>query len=101
MWWSAYHRDGLEGLLPRVRKDRGTLKGLRPEVLDAAIALRREVPSRSTATLSDILRAQRLIAAGQLGRSTLDRQQRGGRLQTRWNLIVPDRWARERAAVEA
>jgi len=30
----------------------------------------------------------------------LEPRQRGGRLQARWNLIVPDRWVRERPAVE-
>jgi predicted transcriptional regulator of viral defense system len=30
----------------------------------------------------------------------LEPRQRGGRLQARWNLIVSDRWARERPAVE-
>jgi hypothetical protein len=38
-WWSAYHRHGLEGLLPQVRADRGTLKAFRRDVLDAAVAL--------------------------------------------------------------
>jgi transposase InsO family protein len=72
-WWSAYRRDGLEGLRPRVRKDRGALKALRPEVLETAIALRQEVPSRSTTTLIDILQTARRIVPGQLRRSTLDR----------------------------
>jgi predicted transcriptional regulator of viral defense system len=30
----------------------------------------------------------------------LEPRQRGGRLQARWSLIVPGRWARERPAVE-
>src|SRR5438876_9296702 len=57
-WWSVYRRHGLDGLLPQRRQDRGTLRALSREVLDAAIALRREVPSRSTATLIHILESQ-------------------------------------------
>ena len=72
-WWSAYRRHGLAGLLPRRRKDRGTPLGRSPELLAAAIALRREVSSRSTATLIDILKTQQRALPGQLRRATLDR----------------------------
>ena len=72
-WWSAYRRHGLDGLLPRRRQDRGILRALAPEMLEAAIALRREVPSRSTATLIDILETARRVVPGQLRRATLDR----------------------------
>jgi len=72
-WWSAYRRHGLDGLLPQRRQDRGTLRALAPEMLEAAIALRREVPSRSTATLIDILETAGRVVPGQLRRATLDR----------------------------
>ncbi len=72
-WWSAYRRHGLDGLLPRRRRDRGTHRAVSPDLLDAAIALRREIPSRSTATLIHILETQRRIVRGQLRRATLDR----------------------------
>jgi putative transposase len=72
-WWSAYRRHGLEGLLPKRRDDRGRLRGLSQALLDAAIALRREVPSRSTATLIHILETTGQVGRGQLHRATLDR----------------------------
>ena len=72
-WWSAYQRQGLDGLLPRRRQDRGTLRALSRELLDAAIAVRREVPSRSTATLIHILETQGRVGRGQVRRATLDR----------------------------
>jgi hypothetical protein len=72
-WWSAYRRHGLEGLLPQRRKDRGTLRALSPEILNAAIAARREIPSRSTATVIDVLETQGQVVQGQLRRATLDR----------------------------
>jgi transposase InsO family protein len=72
-WWSTYQRQGLDGLLPRPRQDRGMLRALSRELLDAAIALRREVPSRSTATLIHILETQGRVGRTQLRRATLDR----------------------------
>ncbi|MGH7567679.1 MAG: DDE-type integrase/transposase/recombinase [Gemmatimonadales bacterium] len=72
-WWSVFKRAGLEGLLPNVRQDRGQLKAVAPAILTAAIALRREVPSRSTATLIHILETQDRVVRGQLRRATLDR----------------------------
>jgi putative transposase len=72
-WWRAYQRHGLDGLLPKVRADRGTRRAVARELLDAAIALRRELPSRSTATLIHILDTQGRTVPGQLRRATLDR----------------------------
>jgi putative transposase len=72
-WWSAFRRHGLEGLLPQRRQDRGILRALSPALLAAAIALRREVPSRSTTTLIHILETARCVSPGQLHRATLDR----------------------------
>jgi putative transposase len=72
-WWSAYRRHGLAGLLPKRRQDHGTVRAVSPAVLEAAIALRREVPSRSTATLIDILETAGRVVPGQLRRATLDR----------------------------
>ncbi|MGH7268058.1 MAG: type IV toxin-antitoxin system AbiEi family antitoxin domain-containing protein [Candidatus Rokuibacteriota bacterium] len=43
---------------------------------------------------------ERLARKRPRSRIYLEPRQRGGRLQARWNLIVPDRWARERPAVE-
>src|SRR6516162_6853779 len=40
-WWSAYQRMGLEGLLPKVRKDHGQPKAVDRALLEAAITLRR------------------------------------------------------------
>lgn len=71
-WWSAYKKRGLEGLMPRCRADSGCPKAISPEVLAAAIECRREIPTRSTKTIIDILVKMGLVAEGQLHRSTLD-----------------------------
>lgn len=70
-WWSAYKRGGLHGLVPASRKTGPRV--IAPEILEAAIKARREVPSRSTATLIDVLVTQNLVPPGALKRSTLDR----------------------------
>ena len=56
-WIASYSRDGLEGLKPKTRNDRG--KSSIPEHwVDLAISLRRDIPSRSAATLREILKRQ-------------------------------------------
>ncbi len=72
-WWSAYKRHGLHGLVPAARKDRGTSRVIDQQLLDAAIAARNEIPSRSTSTVIDVLVLQRAVPRGKLRRSTLDR----------------------------
>jgi len=72
-WWSAYKRGGLDALLPKERCDRGVPKVIAPDLLEAAVAARKEIPSRSTSTVIDILERQRRVEAGKLRRSTLDR----------------------------
>jgi putative transposase len=72
-WWSAYRQHGLLGLLPKLRADKGVSREITPEILEGAIKARREVPSRSTKTIIDLLVRQQLVPRGSLARSTLDR----------------------------
>lgn len=72
-WWSAYKKRGLAGLLPRERSDKGVSREITPELLAAAIEKRREIPSRSTKTVIDILEREGVVAPGRLRRATLDR----------------------------
>ncbi len=73
---SAYRRGGLKALQPAVRRDKGQLRALTPEVLARAVALRNEVSSRSTETLIDILEREQRVSADAIARSTLDRHLR-------------------------
>jgi transposase InsO family protein len=73
-WWSLYKQGGLVGLVPKRRSDKGVSREVTPQILEAAIQARREVPSRSTKTLIDLLVRQQLVPRGSLARSTLDRQ---------------------------
>ena len=70
-WWSDYKSQGLEGLVPESR--RSGPKEITSEVLKAAVAARKEVPSRSTTTIIDVLELKGVVPPGKLKRSTLDR----------------------------
>jgi transposase InsO family protein len=54
-WLVAYRREGFDGLKPRPRRDEGTPRKVPEEVIQRAIQLRQEVPSRSATTIAQIL----------------------------------------------
>jgi len=94
-WWSAYRKQGLTGLLPRERSDKGLPREITSELLAAAIEKRKEVPSRSTATIIDILEREKVVAAGRLHRSTLDRHlERAGHSRRRLRTLGDKRYIR-------
>jgi transposase InsO family protein len=94
-WWSAYRKQGLEGLLPAERSDKGLPREITPELLARAIEKRKEVPSRSTRTIIDILERQGLVAKGRLHRSTLDRHlERAGYSRRRLRTLGDKRYIR-------
>jgi len=70
-WWSDYKTGGLTGLVPESRKTGP--REITPELLEAAIAARKEIPSRSTTTVIDVLVLSGVVPKGKLKRSTLDR----------------------------
>jgi putative transposase len=53
-WIAAYHRDGLAGLSPVGRADKG-MGRVSPELMAEAVRLRRAVPTRSAAQITDII----------------------------------------------
>jgi putative transposase len=72
-WLCAYRDGGLLALRPKARSDRGQLRALDREVLDRAVALRRDNQQRATRTLIDILERAHAVERGAIARSTLDR----------------------------
>lgn len=70
-WWSDYRKGGLKGLVPESRKSGP--REITPDLLAAAIAARKELPSRSTTTVIDVLEMKGVVPKGKLKRSTLDR----------------------------
>jgi len=69
----AYRMNGLEGLRPKLRSDRGVCRALPDEIYEQAAALKEELPQRSVSRVLDILEGEKLIQPGQIARSTLSR----------------------------
>jgi len=73
-WLSRFRQGGIEALHPNHRKDKGTLRALSAPALARAQELRRELPSRWTSTVLDILvREGTLSKEAAPHRATLDR----------------------------
>jgi putative transposase len=76
LWLARYREHGLAGLydgMKRPRGNKGQSKAVPSAVLDEAIRLRREVPSRSTRTILKLLAAQGAAVDG-FSERTLSRQ---------------------------
>ncbi|MBM3275510.1 MAG: DDE-type integrase/transposase/recombinase [Candidatus Sericytochromatia bacterium] len=54
-WCQIHRKHGISGLLPQPRKDRGKPRAVPQDVLDRAMALRQELPSRSASRISDMV----------------------------------------------
>lgn len=68
---SAYRTEGFAGLRPKGKGQRQTTEAIAPYLLEQAILLRREVPSRSVAQIIQILEWEGLAKPGEIKRSTL------------------------------
>ena len=77
-WYDRYRARGLDGLIPKVRADRGQSKRS-TAVQTAILAAKRENPSRSIRQVLRLLEAAGTVARGTLSRSSLHRllQQHG------------------------
>lgn len=71
-----YREGGWEALLPCVRADKLQCKQIAPDVLEKAIALKRENPTRSVRQIMAILELARFVEPGALKESTLSKQLR-------------------------
>jgi putative transposase len=69
----SYEEQGFEGLKPQTRDKKGTLSSMDPAVLDRAIALRKELPSRSAEQVIRILELEEMVPLGVLKTRTLSR----------------------------
>jgi transposase InsO family protein len=73
-YMAQYKEAGFEGLKPKGRELRTTEDAIPPHVLEQAILLRRQVPSRSVSQLIDILEWEGVVEQGRIKRSTLQEQ---------------------------
>ena len=67
----AYHNEEFNDLLPKGKNPEARYK-IPPEIVEAAIQLRRELPSRSIPTIIDILEMEGKVAPWFLKRTTLE-----------------------------
>ena len=72
-WFDAYQENGFEGLKPKPMPQKEEFKVISNEVLELAIEVRKENPSRSVEDLILILESEGKIEMGVLKRSTLQR----------------------------
>ena len=77
-WFYTYRREGIEGLVPKTRKDHGVCK-LTPALQEAILAAKRDNPRRSIRQIRDLLTAAGVAAKDSLSRSAIHRllQQQG------------------------
>jgi len=68
---NQYRREGFNGLKPSGRRTHRISEAVPPEILEQAILLRRQVPSRSITQIIQILEWEGLVKPGQIKRSTL------------------------------
>ena len=72
----SYREGGWDTLLPSVRADKLQCKQIAPDVLEKAMALKKEQPTRSVRQIMAILELAQFVEPGQLKESTLSRQLR-------------------------
>jgi putative transposase len=71
-WYYAWRRDGIAGLTPKVRVDRGESR-LPAELQAVILAAKRENPRRSIRQIRRLLEAAGTVAQGRLSRSAIHR----------------------------
>lgn len=70
-YMAQYRLEGFHGLLPKGKGKKQVTVAIPPELLEQAILLRREVPSRSVSQIIQILEWEEKAQPGQIKRSTL------------------------------
>jgi len=74
-----YKKQGYKSLSTSSRSDKGTMRSVPEKVIEAAVQLRQELPSRSVRRIIEILEGEKLIKPGEVSRTSLNRHliQRG------------------------
>ena len=96
-WYYDWQRDGIEGLEPNTRSDKGRTL-LSQEVQDAVMELKKDNPSRSLNTIITMCRQMGVIAKDGISRAALHRFLQKQKLSKR---ILDDAHTIERRSFEA
>lgn len=70
-WLFAYKHEGYKGLLPKSNTGGGKNSSVTQEIVDQAVMLRKEIPTRSIRQIITILEMEGLVESGTVKRSTL------------------------------
>jgi len=71
-WYYAYQRGDLDGLSPKVRRDKGISK-LPLDIQEAIIKAKKENPKRSIDSIIELLQSKGISAKGEVSRSSVHR----------------------------
>jgi transposase InsO family protein len=72
-WYYAYKRGGFQALMPEARSDRGTSRAISPALESLIVRAKREKPRRSVRRIIRMLERAKVVARGELSRSTVHR----------------------------
>ena len=75
----TYKEKGYKGLADSERSDKGTLRSIPETVINEAVKLKQELPSRSVRRIIEILEGEKIVKPGVISRTSLNRHlvQRG------------------------
>ena len=68
-----YKKNGYASLLNTPRSDKGKLRSISEKVIEEAIKLRQELPSRSISRIIEILEGEKIVKPGEVARTSLNR----------------------------
>jgi putative transposase len=71
-WYHSWRKEGIQGLVPKTRVDRGQSK-ITPVIQEAVLAAKRENPRRSIRQIVRLLEAAGIVASQSLSRSAVHR----------------------------
>lgn len=90
-WFLKYRREGLDGLIPRGRSDRGHSRRLAPEQQDHILALRREALTMPVSLFYDELIKAGEIVPNEVSYSTINRLLRKHGMTSKGAIVQPER----------
>lgn len=69
-WLHNYRTRGIDGLMPAVRNDKGSVRRIRPELKEAIIEMKRQHPKRSLRSILNHLVKNNLMKPNEITKST-------------------------------
>ncbi|MBI2392032.1 MAG: DDE-type integrase/transposase/recombinase [Deltaproteobacteria bacterium] len=82
-WYYSHRRGGLAALMPRGREDSGTSRSMPDAVRDLVLRAKREKPRRSIRRIIRMLERAKVVAPGELSRSSVHRLLAGAGISSR------------------